>query len=513
MSVGVGWFERALGKIAPRTAARRVRAQVQLELLMEARAYEGAARGRHTDGWISAGTSADAEIAAAGPLLRDRARDLGRNNPHAARGRSAWVTNLIGSGITPRPNSGDAELDTRVKEAFDAWCDNCDADGQLDFYGLQMLAVTGMVEAGEVLARRRNRRAEDGLRVPLQVQILESDHLDSSVSGERPNGNLAVQGIEFDRIGKRAAYWLFAQHPGNAVVSSRLRFQSAPVPADQIVHLYRKDRTQVRGVPWVAPSMRTLRDLADYEFAEIIRKKSEACNVGVVFGNDDSDEGVTGDLSVTDSSGRPVESLSPGMFAYARNGKDVKFNTPAAVGGYDDYKASQLRTAAAGYGLPYELLSGDLSEVNFSSIRTGLVEFRRSVDTIQWQTIIQIYCEPLWRWFCEAAWVAGQIDRPDVPVEWSPPKFEWVDPYKDVIAQVLAIRAGLVTWQQAVAATGRNPVEVVSEIRAWMKLLDGGDDGDPIVLDCDPRKTTASGVLQKLADTVAAEAVQDSAAA
>jgi lambda family phage portal protein len=496
----VGWFERALGAVAPRAALRRVRACAQLDLAL--RAYEAAARGRHTEGWIAPGTSADAEIAAAGPVLRDRSRDLGRNNAHAARGRSAWVTNLVGSGITPRPDTGDDARDRKVKAAFERWCDECDADGQLDFYGLQTLAVTEMVEAGEVLARRRLRRAEDGLHVPLQVQILESDHLDSSVTGDRPNGNLANQGIEFDSIGRRVAYWLFAQHPGNNVVTLSMRLRSAPVPADQIAHLYKKDRTQARGVPWCAPVMRTLRDLGDYEFAEIVRKKSEACNVGVVLGSDEN-EGATGNLTMTDSAGRPAESFVPGMFFYAKNGKDIRFNTPSAAGGYGEYKKSALRTAAAGYGpgLPYELLSGDLADVNFSSIRTGLVEFRRSVDTLQWQVIIPSFCDPLWRWFCEAAWLAGRIDSPDIPVVWSPPKFEWVDPYKDIIAQILAIRAGILTWQQVVAATGRNPADVLAEIKAWMRLLDEDD----IVLDCDPRKTTGSGVLQKLAEAVAGE--------
>jgi capsid protein len=68
------------------------------------------------------------------------------------------------------------------------------------------------------------------------------------------------------------------------------------------------------------------------------------------------------------------------MFAYARGGKDIKFNAPATVGGYAEYKKAMLRTAAAGLRLPYELLSGDLSDVNFSSIRAGIVEFRRFVS-------------------------------------------------------------------------------------------------------------------------------------
>src|SRR5690606_21625848 len=80
--MAVNWFDRAIASVAPRTAARRVLARQAFETL--ARGYEGAARGRRTDGWRAPGSSADTEIGMAGALLRDRMRDLVRNNPHAA---------------------------------------------------------------------------------------------------------------------------------------------------------------------------------------------------------------------------------------------------------------------------------------------------------------------------------------------------------------------------------------------------------------------------------------------
>ena len=224
------FLDRAIGVMAPRAALKRMRARAAYDAV---RGYDGAALGRHTDGWRAPSTSADWEIASAGPRLRDRHRDLVRNNPHAAKAVSAWVTSIVGDGIQPRTDN------KKVMDAFKEWCGQCDADGQLNFYGLQTLAAREMVEGGEVLIRRRPRRASDGLAAPVQVQILEADLLDGTKNGAVANGNEVIQGVEFDVIGRRQNYWLFAQHPGSSSVSVlSKRFGSAAVPASDVIHLY-----------------------------------------------------------------------------------------------------------------------------------------------------------------------------------------------------------------------------------------------------------------------------------
>jgi capsid protein len=157
------WMDHAIASFAPRAAARRVLARQAFETLT--RGYDGASKGRRTDGWRAPGSSADTEIGVAGALLRDRMRDLVRNNPHAAKAVAVLVNNIVGSGIMPRAASGDDKLDSKVDALFTRWTADCDADGQLDFYGLQTLICREMVEAGEVLVRRRLRRSSDGLPV------------------------------------------------------------------------------------------------------------------------------------------------------------------------------------------------------------------------------------------------------------------------------------------------------------------------------------------------------------
>jgi lambda family phage portal protein len=281
------------------------------------------------------------------------------------------------------------------------------------------------------------------------------------------------------------------------------RFDSRPIPAADVIHLYEQQRTQVRGVPWGAPVIRTLRDLDDYEFAELIRKKIEAAYVGVVIGDDEV--GVTGSAAdavkagVVDAKGKPVEQFEPGLFAYARGGKDIKFNQPAAVNGYADYKKAGLKTCAAGYRMPYSVLAADQGDTNYSGDRSGLIEFRRTVKAVQWHIVIPLYCQRLWDWFCLAAWLAGKLDNPTVAVEWDTPKFDWVDPYKDALAEVLSIRGGTRTWQEVVAEHGRNPDDVLAELAVWTAKIDELG----LVLDTDPRKVSRAGVTQARAGIAA----------
>jgi capsid protein len=142
--------------------------------------------------------------------------------------------------------------------------------------------------------------------------------------------------------------------------------------------------------------------------------------------------------------------------------------------------------------MPYELLTGDLSQVNYSSIRAGLVEFRRLIDAVQWQIVIPVLCQPMWVWFCQAAWAAGKLPRPDIAVEWSPPRFEAVDPLKDAMADLLALRSGTMSLAQAIARQGHNPDAVLAEIAAMNAKIDALG----LILDSDPRRVTKTGVMQ-----------------
>ncbi|PZX03202.1 lambda family portal protein, partial [Celeribacter halophilus] len=149
-------LDKAIGVFSPTTAAKRLAARASL--VHQQRLYEGASRGRQTDGWRSSSTAADSEIAAAGPLLRDRSRDLVRNNALAAQAVQVLVNNIVGTGIRPRAASGNKSLNKKVDKLWAEWSRHCDAHGHTDFHGVLSLAVREMIEGGEVLGLKRPRR-------------------------------------------------------------------------------------------------------------------------------------------------------------------------------------------------------------------------------------------------------------------------------------------------------------------------------------------------------------------
>ena len=221
-------------------------------------------------------------------------------------------------------------------------------------------------------------------------------------------------------------------------------------------------------MPWFAPVMLKLRDLDAYDEAELVRKKIEACFAAFVTGVQDEE---TLGKARTEADGSRIETFEPGMIEYLEPGRDVKF-AALGLGGYAEYMRLQLHAIAAGVGLTYELLTGDLSQVNYSSIRAGLIEFRRRMEALQWQLLVPGLCQPVWRRFVLAAQAAGKLPDGDIAADWTAPRFEAVDPMKDIQADILAVRAGVMTLKEAIARQGYEPAQVLAEIAAINAELD-----------------------------------------
>jgi lambda family phage portal protein len=493
--------------VPPRMTPERARAQL-LQEYMDRHAmrfsFDGAAAGRRAYGWYAPSSDANVELMGSLVWLRNRSRDLVRNNPYAVKGVEELVGNAVGTGIVPMAKTGDEGLDKLIDTEWSFFSDECDTPQRLDFYGMQALVLRTMVESGESIVRFRPRLTQDNLRVPLQLQLLEADFLDHARTMGVINGHV-MQGVQFDMVGRRVAYWIYTYHPGGVLIlNPRGGIISQPVPADQILHSYRVLRPgQVRGIPWLAPVMLALRDLDDYADAERVRKKIEACVVAMITqpeGIAGSWLGFKGNDPLTT---HPVEGFQPGMTAYLKPGEDVKFNNPRPAGGYREYKTTELEQIAAGLGLPYELLTGDLSKVNYSSWRGGQLGFRNTIENYRWLTLIKQFCMPVRRRVIDTLVLLGKIPLSALTnaklrlygTQWTAPRFESVDPVKEAEATLKRIRMGELTWFEAVLAAGYDPRTNLAQIQLFNKLIDKAE----IILDCDPRNTTLRGQEQPAA--------------
>jgi lambda family phage portal protein len=457
-------------------------------------AYDGATRGRRAQGWRVVSTDANAENLPALSRLRDVARDMVRNNPHAARGKAVLANNIVGNeGIIPAvAGTAPKTVKARVQGLIRAHLDTpaCDAFGRMNLYGLQHLAMGTIVESGEVLLRRRRRFASDGLPLPFQIEVLEPDYLDSTKDGPMPNGNFAIQGVEFDGQGRKVAYWLYTQHPGSY---SGRAYDSARVPAADIAHVFRTDRPgQARGVTWFAPVILKMRDLADYSDAQLLRQKIAAC-FAVFISAELPTATVLGDTSpiaaLEDGATYRVESLEPGMIQRLKPGEEVTFGSPPSVGDFGAYKAAELRDIAVGLGTSYEALSGDLTGVNFSSGRMGWLEFQRGIGAAQRFMLIPQLCGVVAKWFLEAASLVLARDLSDVVLDWTPPSREMINPKEEIGAARDAIRAGLSSRSNEQRKLGFDPEELDAENAVDSERADELG----LVFDSDPRQRTAAG--------------------
>lgn len=448
-----------IGYFSPVSKLSRIRARRAISIMQ--RGYDGAKTGRRSGGWITPSTSANAEIGTSLVKLRDRSRDLVRNNPYASKAMRVLVSNSVGVGINPSIKN------KKILSLWNQWIKECDADGQLGFYGLQRLIVRTIYESGECLIRKRIRKKEDGLIVPLQLQVLEPDYLDTSKNETLKNGGYIQNGIEYDAIGRRVAYWLFKQHPGEAAPLLN-GLTSSRIDAEDIIHVYEKHRPgQSRGVPIFAPAMMTQNDLDEYEEATLVRKAAEACITAFVQSDDEN--AAIGSVTTEDS--RRIEELAPGMVEYLGSGESVTFNNPPASTGYVEYVNNRMHAIAAGIGITYEQMTGDLSQVNYSSIRAGTLDFRREVEQFQWLTFIPMFCEQVMSSWLNVAALTHNI-KTDIEVEWTTPKWDWVDPVKDIKGEEMEISLFLKSFSESARQRGQDLELVLEEFSNDMKLFE-----------------------------------------
>lgn len=500
-------IDRLIAAVAPRRALDRVRARNALSVLSGFRAFEGGRISRRLPTPAPA-TSANAELESVTvERLRNRARDMVRNNPYCSRALDVWTSNIVGTGIVPASRTGKKTVDRTVMDLWRQFVDQCDADGQLDFYGLQTLAVRSAFEGGDMLARLRVRRPEDGFKVPLQLQLMEGDHLDGSKTGIL-DGFKTILGVQLNAIGQRSAYWIFPEHPGEVGQFRLIGLNSSLVPASDVIHLYRKSRIgQIRGVSAFSPVMLQAKDLTDLQEAVVVKARIEACFSAFIT-SEEADGMALGPAS-QDYAGNAVQELQPGMVRHLKPGEEITFANPTSSVSFDPVMLHTLMGIAVGLGLTYDQLTGDLRQANYSSLRAGKVEMRRLVEQVQYQMVVPMFCRPIWRRFIELSILAGHLKGTvdDYPVEWIAPASEAIDPEKDLRADILAVRSGRMTMRQFIAAWGNDPDTHLQEIAKTNKLLD--DLG--LVLDTDPRRMSSAGQAQN-APTDAAPPADPSAA-
>ncbi|HPE29811.1 MAG TPA: phage portal protein [Parvularculaceae bacterium] len=433
------------------------------------RRYEGAGGGRRWSDAPASGAPIADELAARGPM-RIRARHAVQNSGLAAKIADELVSAMVGTGFGFQSIHPDQAIRTQIENRFWRWAKRAAFDGRATLTGVIAQAARGWVIDGEAFLMWKG--GADGAQ---RLLLLDPEQIDPALTRDLGGGARIVAGIEFDTEGRRVAYHVLRDAPGQPFAGYR---EAVRVPASEIIHLFTPiSPGQVRGVSWFAPALLKLFDYDKTADAMLMRAKVGACLTAFVTQAPDGvSQGMLGQVDNTDP--KPTIELSPGAVIDLASDEDVKFPSLPEIGSeMMDFLKWNAREIAAGLGVPYETATGDLSGVNYSSIRAGLIEFRRRIDALRTQILFPVVLEPIWRRVLLADALAGKLpadamlgDFEDAAaVEFIPPGWQWVDPMKDVQADRDAVAAGFKSRREVVAARGRDIDALDAEIAADRK--------------------------------------------
>ena len=447
------------------------------------RRYKGANTGRLFSDFTASSTSADAEIKDQLRILRDRSRDLARNDSYVQRYLNLMVSNIVGSKgirLSMKARNDDGNLDIlanrTIEQLWKKWgmLGTCTVNGRLSFLDCQKLFIESLARDGEVLIRHVNTRdSEFGYK----IQFLEADHLDETKNEKNPKtGNKIKMGVEVDKNDKPIAYHLFKNHPhDNTYMSPR---EHIVIPADQIIHAYIPSRSQQnRGVPFTAPAMPNIKMLNGYLEAEITAARVSASKMGFYTTPDGE---YTGDSFEDDFA--PLMEASAGSFEVLGAGMDFKaFDPQHPSTAFQPFITQVLRGIASGLNISYHALTNDLSSVNYSSLRAGALEDREMYRLYQAFTIDH-FIRPIFNKWLEMSISSGAIQIPTAgtpqtflplpmarydkfatSANFIPRSFSWVDPQKEMMASIQGMQAGLVSYQDVQSNYGRDVEELFEQ--------------------------------------------------
>ena len=471
------------------------------------RQYTGAAYNRLLNDWIASSTSQDAESRMALRTLRNRAREMGRNNDYVVNALRAIQNNVIGQGVKLQsqvkrlrgPGAGqmDNDLNEAIEMAWASWgrAKNCHVAGVLSFSAMERLLVRSMAESGEIFVRKI-RRSMGKSPVPLALEIIEADLLDENYNGEY-EGRQVRMGVEVNEWFRPVAYWFFTQHPGDIQFGSvgNVAQRRVRIPADEIIHLFLSDRPgQTRGIPWFASAMTRLRHMSGYEEATVIAARAQACQMGFIETPDPEFEG-DGVFE-----GERVSSFEPGKIATLAPGEKFISHAPTAPSGQlDPFMRYMLRGVASGVGVSYETLSKDYSQSNYSSSRLALLDDRDTWRTLQ-QLVIEMFHQNVFEEWLEMAVMSGSLNLPGFEmqrdryecVRWIPRGWQWIDPAREIAAYKTAVRSGFMTLTDVVAQNGGDFEELAHARKRELDLCEELE----LIFDTDSEETTEQGQMQ-----------------
>lgn len=466
----VPWLDRFIGFISPAWAYNR---QVYRQAL---RVYDAAGTGRLNSGWRAVNQNAEQEDNPYRDVIRARARDLEKNSDIAEGILGAFARNVVGprgfrlqAKVKTSAGDDDENLNQQLEDLWLEWQKprNCDITGAQSFVEMTKMAVRRKFVDGGILFIKAY---TSGGIVPFVLQAREVDDLDTSRTFRNvETGNRIAGGIEFDKYNRPVAYYLKEYTPDGFYTG-----KSERIEAKRVIFLWAKKRpSQVREMSDLAKTLPRIRDTNEFIEAVGVKARVEACLAAFITKTSTTGalgRGLAGNTNDKDS-GYNGRTLTPGMIAELQPGEDIKAVVPSGTGSSaKDFVMLQQRLAGTGQGLSYETVSRDMSQVNYSSARQGLLEDQKTYAEEQ-QFLIDHFLTEVYTEFVISAVLSKAITIPGFWQNkanylrhiWIPSGWSWIDPQKEANANKVALETGQSTLAEICAQTGKDWREVIDQ--------------------------------------------------
>ena len=453
-------FDDFIGLFAPQMALERKRSRLLLRATSSA--YEDVPTWRNSAGWNPADGSAEGLNGPSRELARAKARHLERNSEIVNSILNALTRNVVGKGFNLQVRTDNKEWNNLLEVVWQEWCraGNCDVTGNYSFNDiLRMIVRRKTVDGGILLVKVY----DSSSNIPYRLQVVEVDELQSP-SIQSKAGNPIVGGIEVNAYGKKLAYYIKQTSPDGLTLLDPER-----IPAKRVIYLAEHSRpSEVREI---SPFVRTLNEIKDLEeFFDAAGFKQKITAALAVFITTEKNAGPVVGSSVVGNAGKVPkgERINPGSIKYLGEGQDVKTLVPSGQSSeLADFNLAVVRRIAAGHGLSYEMVSRDVSQVNYSSARQNLLEDWKTIEQEQ-QYIVEHLLDFVFEEVVKSAIMGGRISLKEVPAGFyeNPSKFlkhefigqglPWIDPYKEALANKIMLETGQSNLKEIYAKKGKD---------------------------------------------------------
>ncbi len=471
----------------PRRDSPQNLAEVYQDLRNDFRAADQTRFTPRMKGVRGTGSGADYHYRVESKYLRmvERARHFERNDPVVGQGITRLVANVMQQGFTPDPQTGDTDLDSALKEEFNAWAndaDECHSEKELHFKQIEKLVLRSAIRDGDIFSFLR----KDG-----SVQLVEGHRVRTPFNTKRN----VVNGILLDDDAVRQEVWVAKEEIGTQTTVHRVKDVHRRRIRDEdgnkvILQTFFPDRSsQRRGITALAPCSDIVGMHDDLQFTTLVKAQMASLLVllqerdGTAAGNGrgpnlgtQSGSGET----QTDDNGfiKQISGLQAGLHVRPPKGETIKGFAPNIPNPeFFPHTMLLLTFVSINLDLPLQVLLLDPQKSSFSSWRGAIDQARVRYREIQSDYTKQWHV-PIWKWRARRAYDASPAIRQMVDRnprwlvhQWKPPSFPYIEPHKDAQADALQQDRFLSSPRRIHGRKGDEYEEIVAEIIADRKLL------------------------------------------